>query len=611
MPVLQPLVIRFDGPATDSSTITIEWLGGYPPSTIVDATEEFKPLRNDPFVTSIDSDPVIQAQNFYYALTADYGVNFNIARTDNFVYVAPKNGTLQITATTDSDNIVINPDIETYLIINQPQSLTPVYNPVPFKFFSQNYYRPAYRYILDIYRYPINDTSSRVLIDTLKIAPDIDATGYVDISKILSSYVTYNWNTDQTLYNTDASSSYINFDVSLREEYQTVWNYDKYNEHSTAPFERYTILQSDTEDHNFVAGDQITVDTNLIGPQQLISGLHTVVLVIDAYTIVIDAIYPGPGLTYSTGTPTNIIPGTAKLASGTPFVVPVNDPLWTSHIICAFNGALEWEDWKNFDSSYMTIPDYDDSQAHYPLTYLPDNGAFLATELDQIWLNYAANFSIGADVQLRVVSDNSVNYTTTLESGALTNSFTIVKQIDVRPNTLGINPDNTNAFYDVTLIINGVKKFTFRIGYDSRCKIENNNIIFIDRYGSPNSFTLPLRSVDKSTITRETNKSNFQFPVQRDNYHDWNISDLRGTSTNYVGLVKEYELTTNWITDDMSLYYVQLLTSAYTWVTIGLLKYTYACLVTDTQTVTERQRNKMLLKKTLNIRMANDQTINI
>lgn len=68
-------------------------------------------------------------------------------------------------------------------ITYEPQAFAPVYNPLPFTFYSPNYAKDGYRYLVTVSKAPANET-----IGTFKVVPRIDGSGYIDIQKILSTF---------------------------------------------------------------------------------------------------------------------------------------------------------------------------------------------------------------------------------------------------------------------------------------------------------------------------------------------------------------------------------------------------------------------------------------
>jgi hypothetical protein len=77
-----------------------------------------------------------------------------------------------------------------------------------------------------------------------------------------------------------------------------------------------------------------------------------------------------------------------------------------------------------------------------------------------------------------------------------------------------------------------------------------------------------------------------------------------------VDFGKTQQLTTNWMDDASSLYFQELITSPVTYLKVDTNVYV-AVVITDTSSVEQRQLDKRLIKYTINVRFANNETINI
>jgi hypothetical protein len=80
--------------------------------------------------------------------------------------------------------------------------------------------------------------------------------------------------------------------------------------------------------------------------------------------------------------------------------------------------------------------------------------------------------------------------------------------------------------------------------------------------------------------------------------------------TTYSSTVeKNLQLNTNWMSEEMAVYFQELITSpvVYFWDGSQYL----ACVVQETAFEVEKQRNKNLIKKTVNVKLANQDKVNI
>ena len=76
-----------------------------------------------------------------------------------------------------------------------------------------------------------------------------------------------------------------------------------------------------------------------------------------------------------------------------------------------------------------------------------------------------------------------------------------------------------------------------------------------------------------------------------------------------VDLTTELELNTNWMNDEMSVLFEELITSPYTYIKVDGIY--YPCIVKETAFEVERQKNKNLIRKTVTVEYGNKNIINI
>jgi hypothetical protein len=160
---------------------------------------------------------------------------------------------------------------------------------------------------------------------------------------------------------------------------------------------------------------------------------------------------------------------------------------------------------------------------------------------------------------------------------------------------------------------------TYAIWLDKRCQIEHTEVLFMDRMGSILSFACQLREKESGTITREQFKQNVTYNEDASGYGSiYNLWE-RGSKITSVNVDKEIELNTNWMNNEMSLLFEELLTSPYTWIKQVLpatnelperINY-LACIVKETSFQVEKQKNKRLIRKTFTVKLANENIINI
>lgn len=505
----------------------------------------------------------------------------------------------------DIDLIAVSAfDIPNYLIIrvdgenipsvvkvdNYPQSLTPAYNPITFNISSNYSVYPSFRYLVNLYNQDSNE-----LIAKFKLAPQLDNTGYIDLSKIISNSLTVDF-TPNEITNSDCVNSYINYKVGFGAEYGSEWRFSNVKSYDDTPGSIYTgytnLYQTNLIGHTYVTGDQIVIESNSNTPS--INGLHTIVEVYDDFSIVIDLPF---------------VEGTNLSTSGVTTYADNRKTSFTDDIfvtgLTAFNGARSWMDFINWRGVNYTIIDLTNASKDIPkrfLSNIPFNG-FSVTYSQDLYLNFFNQYD-NENIKLKYQTSNGETGSTDSVSG-----ITKVMSFAAGPTQLGIPQDN--QWYEIFLIdeTSTVLSQIYKINLDNRCKIEDYEILFMDRMGSLVSYAFQLRAIEKGMVEREKFKQNVNYKLNNSNYFDSYDINGRGDTISNVSLMKEYELNTNWMTDEMSVYFEELVSSPYTWIKIGGIY--YSCMINDTDFEVTRQKNKQLIKKTITVRLSNDNVINI
>jgi uncharacterized protein YfiM (DUF2279 family) len=146
----------------------------------------------------------------------------------------------------------------------------------------------------------------------------------------------------------------------------------------------------------------------------------------------------------------------------------------------------------------------------------------------------------------------------------------------------------------------------YRINIDRRCKIEDYEILFLDRKGSFPSFAFQLRSYDKGNVQRKEFNRDVAGYVSssRWNYYPTDF----GKTTSDVMLDKTIDLNTNYMTEEMAALFEELISSPLAFLKIGA---TYqAVQIVDTSFDVEKARNKHLIRKAITVKPSNQNVIN-
>lgn len=464
-------------------------------------------------------------------------------------------------------------------IINKgnPGDFSPVYNPVVFYFDSTNKNKLGFRYVVDIY---YSGTTNK--IGELRVAPrPVDKYGYCDISKLLSSEVTFNFdpNNNSTL---DQSNSFIKYDVKIGEEY--IVDYGIASLTNNGGYVQITSSASNP----FIVGDGLNVNSNLL------NGLFVVTTDTSSTQVTIDAPW---SVSYS-GT----VSGTVSYADNRKTIT--RDLLTYSNYVC-YNASFNFVDFIDYDSA-----DYKLNNTSFPpeklLTDIPS--VYYVYNTQDLWVNYAPYYDSTAKYMYFENSNGDIYYRN------IQDSTTAIKQCAVGPNNVGaltlvsgtgslIKPDTEWYEFWVGSTSSIAMTSRYRMNILKDCKIEDYEIVFLDRKGSFGSFAFPLRS--KITNKVDSNRYNNQIGNLSGGKYSYNSYDIWSTTTG-VDYETELELITNWFKSDEQLeYYNQLVSSPYTWIKLQKGIYCQCQVVTTTNEV-NKLNNKKLQNKTLKVKLINE-----
>jgi hypothetical protein len=484
-------------------------------------------------------------------------------------------------------------------LIAKPYTLTPAYNEVKFIHDSTNKNLQGFKYIYDIYQ---SGTVNKIA--EYRVLP-VYGTGYgeVDLSKLLQSYVSYDLNlTNTTVYN--ASSSHYKYDVKVGEEYLTTTTYTAaLTQYLLAPYVgRVQINVVNT----FAVGDQINI-TEIGGgaANPSMEGLFTVVVANPAF-IVINVLYStivNPNkdgeITYADGRRT------------------VTRDLHLDLNQFVFNGAIRWVDMPAYNWQDFMLNNVTDRL----LTNQPEGIThFNATLSQDIWFNAVANGSPGGSDFMYFESDIGFVYRKSI------NAIDHVSGISVGPNNHGtlipvvgslplIKP--TTQYYYVYYYRAGQVSQHYYIGIDRRVRDIEYSILFLDRMGSWSSFAFTGRFYEKGNITRTQYNKDVEGYVSSSRW-TYNTQD-RGFLNTHITTDTTLDLNTNWMTEQMAEYFVELLSSPETYIKIA--DYSNACdapisteyvscnIVTSSYEVYQ-QRNNHLIKQSITVKLANNNIVN-
>ena len=459
-------------------------------------------------------------------------------------------------------------------IIAQPSVMMPAYNPI--KYIIDNAYKnePGFRYIFTINEYFVAEPVAQY-----KTLP-VFGTGYgeQDVSKLMQSLVTWKFAAGQV------NESWFLYDIKFGYEYTANIQYSN------------SLVQSAGGDveiqynsHGFVAGDQISI-TQVYGgiaANPTVEGLHTVIFastnlfVINArWDTVTDATINGT-VTYADLRKTQLLDDVALS----------NQEVFNG----AYNNNINITDSNAFPSaSYLgTMNPY----GRLMTSNLPTDGSVAPSAFLNALFFYNLRVYGGYlyEVEYYDMDDNL------LDNNSFTPDSDGIYSVFVGPTSL------VTVDYYVSIFSDGPTGNSFYyFKYDNRCTINDQQLIYLDRMGSWQSFSFQLRNYEKGQVTREQYNQHIDGQVVST---EWVGKELqKGFTTYNTNVTKTFDLNTNWMSQYDATRFQELLTSPQ----VFYFSDTYfcACVVDSSSFEVFSQKNKKLIKQSVTIRLAQQDPIN-
>lgn len=461
--------------------------------------------------------------------------------------------------------------------IAEPQDFTPAYNPCKFIYNSTNKNNEGFRYIFDVYE---QGTVNKIA--ECRVLPTY-GTGYgeVDLSKLLGSKVRGEFlplNTSEL----DTPNSRYNYDVKVGEEYIVTFNYTS-NLTNNSGNVKITVT------HTFQVGDQVVVDA---GTNTLITGLWTVIAINGTTDFTISAEWS------NVTDPTEN--GSVKYADNRK---SITRDIATTLNKWVFNGALPWARWNTYDYTKYLL----DNPGAMFLTSCSFSGMTI-TRYQEIWFN---GFTNGVSGKMIFTNSNGDVFKYDVFNPEITTQLQVAGPnlaLTLLSGSFPLVKDDT-TYYDVYFIDSTIPEDsqTYRFNIDQRCAINPFHLTFLDRMGSWGSFAFPLRYTETGNVTKQSFNKDVQGQVVGG---QWTYDNTEAGLTTYSSTVdKMYTLNTNWISEEMAIYFQELISSPSVYFWNG--NEYFACQVMDTTFEVEKKRNKNLFKKTVTIKLANQDKVNI
>jgi hypothetical protein len=389
-----------------------------------------------------------------------------------------------------------------------------------------------------------------------------------------------------------ANESWYQYDVDLGFEY-----IDNVEYTAALTIDGLNTNITSTTAHGYIVGDQIVITQVSPGADNpALEGLHTVISVTDSTNFTVNVLWT---------TITNInINGNVTYADLRKTQV-LDDELIEDQEV--FNGAYSLG---IYAQGLFPSADYlGDTNPSYALTSLggptnPSSATNAALFYESLYQTY--QYYIMFRIYNGVAYD--VTYYTTVGDNVLSSNSIAgadgLYNLDVFDILLNINQD----FY-VEIVGDNGSEFRYYFKYDDRCPInEYNQVFYLDRMGSWQSFNFQLRTYEKGQITRE------QYNQHIDGYvhnTEWKYtSDAMGNRTYNTNVSYSLDLNTNWMDQYNADRFQELLTSPQVFYLNPVSSLYHACTVEATGFENFSQKNKILIKQSVTIRLANQVPIN-
>jgi hypothetical protein len=467
-------------------------------------------------------------------------------------------------------------------IIAQPQQLMPAYNPIKYIIDNTNKNEPGFRYIFTIY----SATGSHIpanVVAQYKVLPAF-STGYgeQDISKLMQSLVTFDESgIGSASYN--VSESWYQYDVDLGFEYIDNIDYTASLQQSGGG-----DVEIHFNAHGFLLGDQVIItqaDGGVANPT--VEGLHTV-LYADTNYFVINARWDTVG--------DDTINGNVTYADKRK-TITLDDVLVTNKEV--FNGA------------FNLFINNGDNNPFSSLAYLGTSGTSLMTS-NPYPQSFAPSTFVNAlfYYNLRVYAGDTYTVewydmdSNPLDSQTFTPAADGIYAVFVGPTAL-VAEDYIVQIYSASFA-SELYYFT----YDNRCTINDDQLIYLDRMGSWQSFAFQLKTYEKGQITREQYNQHIDGQVVST---EWvGVLLQKGFRTYNTNVTKTFELNTNYMDQIDANRFQELLTSPQVYYySTDINPITFcACIIENNSFEVFRQRNKNLIKQSVTIRLAQQDPIN-
>jgi hypothetical protein len=458
----------------------------------------------------------------------------------------------------------------------------PAYNPIKYIIDNTNKNEPGFRYIFTIYP----SAGPHNVVAQYRVLP-VFSTGYgeQDISMLMQSLVTYNETGINGGLPYDIPQSWYQYDVDLGYEY-----IDNIDYTAALTIDGLNTNITSTTAHGFIVGDQIVITQVSPGADNpALEGLHTVISVTNSTNFTVNVLW---------STITNInINGNVTYADLRKTQVLDDEGIVDQEV---FNGAYN----NNINTSNEASPFPSTSYlgTMNPFGYLmtsnlPTDGSVAPSAFPNaiFYYNLRVYGAYNYEVEWYDMSDNL------LDNASFTPASDGIWAVFVGPTNF-VTEDYYVSIYSDGPTGNDFYYFT----YDNRCIINDQQLVYLDRMGSWQSFAFQLKTYEKGQITREQYNQHIDGQVVSTEWVGVNLQ--KGFRTYNTNVTKTFDLNTNWMSQYDATRFQELLTSPQVYYLSN--DYSCACIIENNTFEVFSQRNKNLIKQSVTIKLAQQDPIN-
>lgn len=466
-------------------------------------------------------------------------------------------------------------------LIAEPYDFSPAYNPLKFIYDSTNKNLDGFRYIFQVF-----PEGGSTAIATYRPLPEI-TTGYgeVDLSRLLQNY-TDQYQVSTSLGTTvNPAAAYYNYDVKVGEEYVTMFSY-------TASLTQNGTFTKITVTHSFIVGDRVVIaqsDGGVANPS--LEGLFTVTAINGTTDFTVNSLWSE--VTDAT------INGEVKYSDNRKTVTYAVTTTLDKYV---FNGAVNWLDWASYSqATYQLTAATDEWITTMPqeFTITPTENLFMLAGNNLVTTGHVVFENSNGDILSYPVTN--ANVMTMCAVGATAIPTTVIA------GTVGVIKADTE-YYDFWYANAAYAQHSvkYRVNIDRRCAISSTEIMFMDRLGSWGSFAFQLREYTRGTVTKQSYNQHIDGEVVSTRWKYASRDQGYKVVNPYID--QTIELNTNYMTEDMATYFSELVSSPYCWIRIGGIY--QSCIVQTTDFELSKTINGNLIRKSITVKLANQDTIN-